>query len=54
MRPGPGQKSDLTSRLYRREGNAVEVADLVVYLAGTESSFITGTNIDIKSGTYFS
>jgi 3-oxoacyl-[acyl-carrier protein] reductase len=38
----------------RREGKAVEVADLVVYLASEESSFITGTNIDINGGMYFS
>lgn len=38
----------------RREGKAVEVADLVVYLASDDSSFITGTNIDINGGTYFS
>jgi len=38
----------------RREGKASEVADLVCYLAGDESSFITGANIDINGGTYFS
>ena len=38
----------------RRQGEAREVADLVVYLAGEQSSFITGTNIDINGGTYFS
>lgn len=38
----------------RREGKAAEVADLVAYLASDESSFITGTNIDINGGTYFS
>lgn len=38
----------------RREGNATEVADLVAYLASDESSFITGTNIDINGGTFFS
>lgn len=38
----------------RREGKATEVADLVAYLAGNESSFITGTNIDINGGTWFS
>jgi 3-oxoacyl-[acyl-carrier protein] reductase len=38
----------------RREGKAKEIADLVVYLASDESSFITGTNIDINGGTYFS
>ncbi|MES2371486.1 MAG: 3-oxoacyl-ACP reductase family protein [Bacteroidota bacterium] len=38
----------------RRQGKAEEVADLVIYLASDESSFITGTNIDINGGTYFS
>jgi 3-oxoacyl-[acyl-carrier protein] reductase len=38
----------------RRQGEAKEVADLVVYLASDQSSFITGTNIDINGGTYFS
>lgn len=38
----------------RREGRASEVADLVAYLASDESSFITGTNIDINGGVYCS
>lgn len=38
----------------RRQGEATEVADLVAYLASSESSFLTGTNIDINGGTYFS
>ena len=38
----------------RRQGEAAEVANLVAYLASDESSFITGTNIDINGGTYFS
>ncbi len=38
----------------RRQGDAKEVADLVAYLASDESSFITGTNIDINGGTWFS
>ena len=38
----------------RRQGEAKEVADLVAYLASDESSFITGTNIDINGGMYFS
>jgi 3-oxoacyl-[acyl-carrier protein] reductase len=38
----------------RRQGEAKNVADLVIYLASDESSFITGTNIDINGGTYFS
>jgi 3-oxoacyl-[acyl-carrier protein] reductase len=38
----------------RRQGEAKEVADLVAYLASDESSFVTGANIDINGGTYFS
>ncbi|MEO9512800.1 MAG: glucose 1-dehydrogenase [Flavobacteriaceae bacterium] len=38
----------------RREGAAYEVADLVAYLAGDESSFITGANYDINGGLAFS
>lgn len=38
----------------KREGRAEEVADLVVYLASDNSSFITGTNYDINGGLAFS
>jgi len=38
----------------RREGRADEVADLVVYLASDEASFLTGNNIDINGGLAFS
>lgn len=38
----------------RRQGEAAEVADLVCYLASDEASFITGANIDINGGLYFS
>lgn len=38
----------------RREGRADEVADLVAYLAGPESSFLTGNNVDINGGLAFS
>jgi 3-oxoacyl-[acyl-carrier protein] reductase len=38
----------------RREGGAKEVADLVVYLASDNSSFITGANYDINGGLAFS
>ena len=37
-----------------KEGAAEEVADLVVYLASDEASFITGSNIDINGGLAFS
>jgi 3-oxoacyl-[acyl-carrier protein] reductase len=38
----------------RREGKAEEVADLVIYLASDNSSFITGANFDINGGLAFS
>ena len=38
----------------RREGRAEEVADLVAYLAGPESSFLAGNNVDINGGLAFS
>lgn len=38
----------------RREGEASEVADLIAYLASDESSFLTGLNVDINGGLYFS
>ncbi len=38
----------------RREGQAEEVADLVAYLAGPESTFMTGNNVDINGGLAFS
>lgn len=37
----------------RREGEAGEVADLVVYLAGDGASFINGESIEINGGSYF-
>lgn len=37
----------------RREGEAPEVADLVLYLASDNASFITGASIEINGGTYF-
>lgn len=38
----------------RRQGQADECADTVVYLASAQSSFITGANIDINGGLSFS
>lgn len=38
----------------RREDRADEVADLVIYLASENSSFITGGNFDINGGLAFS
>lgn len=38
----------------KREGRPEEVADTVAYLASDQSSFITGTNIDVNGGLIFS
>ncbi len=38
----------------RREGEAKDIADLVIYLASEESGYLTGTNIDINGGALFS
>ncbi len=38
----------------RREGSPTEVADAVAYLASDQSSFITGANLDINGGLFFS
>ena len=38
----------------RRQGDAKEVAELVAYLASEEAAFITGANIDINGGMFFS
>jgi len=43
-----------TGTPLRREGVAAEVADLVAYLAGDESSFLSGNNVDINGGLAFS
>ena len=37
----------------RREGEAKEVGELVLYLASDASSFINGESIEINGGTYF-
>lgn len=37
----------------RREGEAREVGDLVLYLASGASSFINGESVEINGGTYF-
>jgi 3-oxoacyl-[acyl-carrier protein] reductase len=38
----------------RRQGNSEEVARTVANLVSDDSSFVTGANIDINGGTYFS
>jgi 3-oxoacyl-[acyl-carrier protein] reductase len=38
----------------KREGGANEVADTLAYLASSESSFLTGVNLDIKGSSFYS
>jgi 3-oxoacyl-[acyl-carrier protein] reductase len=38
----------------KREGRADEIATAAVYLASDEASYMTGANVDINGGTYFS
>ncbi|MDO9153264.1 MAG: SDR family oxidoreductase [Paludibacter sp.] len=38
----------------RREGDAEDIADLVLFLASADSDYLTGTNIDINGGMSFS
>lgn len=38
----------------RRQGRAEEVAETVLYLASDDAAFVTGANLDINGGTYFS
>ena len=38
----------------KREGGANEVADTVAYLASSESSFLTGVNLDVNGGLFYS
>ncbi|MEL6245130.1 MAG: glucose 1-dehydrogenase [Pseudomonadota bacterium] len=48
------RKNVAGSTPLRREGHPDECADAVAYLASSESSFITGANIDINGGLFFS
>ena len=38
----------------KREGRSEEIASAAVYLASDEASYMTGANVDINGGTYFS
>ncbi|WP_312354099.1 SDR family oxidoreductase, partial [Aminipila sp.] len=43
---------DMTALALRRFGEQAEVGDLVAFLASDESSYLTGTTIDINGGLY--
>jgi 3-oxoacyl-[acyl-carrier protein] reductase len=47
------RKNVAASTPLRREGEASEVGDLVLYLCSPTSSFINGTSVEINGGTYF-
>lgn len=38
----------------RRQGDAAEVARTVAYLASDDAAFVTGVNLDVNGGLYFS
>ncbi len=38
----------------KREGSAEEVADTVAFLASSDSSYMTGVNLDINGGLLYS
>ncbi len=38
----------------RREGDMEDVADLTLFLVSDDSDYLTGTNVDINGGLYFS
>lgn len=38
----------------RREGDVGDIADLTLFLASSDSDYLTGTNIDINGGMFFS
>lgn len=49
-----GRKAVAGNTPLRREGHPDEVATAVAFLASTDAAFITGTNVDINGGLYFS
>lgn len=49
-----GRSKVAGSTPLRREGHPDEVADVVAYLASDESSFLTGVNLDVNGGLFFS
>jgi 3-oxoacyl-[acyl-carrier protein] reductase len=49
-----GRAAVAAATALKREGRPEEVAELVAFLAGATSSYVTGANIDINGGLLFS
>jgi 3-oxoacyl-[acyl-carrier protein] reductase len=49
-----GRKATAANTPLRREGKAHEVAAAVAFLASDDASFLTGVNLDVNGGLYFS
>ncbi|SEW07455.1 3-oxoacyl-[acyl-carrier protein] reductase [Aliiroseovarius sediminilitoris] len=52
--PDAGRRGFEANAPLKRQGNVDEAANLVLFLACEDSSFITGANIDINGGMLFS
>jgi len=52
--PDEARASFAAAAPVRREGNPLEIADLIFFLASDQASFITGVNYDINGGIIFS
>jgi 3-oxoacyl-[acyl-carrier protein] reductase len=51
-RPGPEQERLLDTLTLRRWGSPEDVANLLVFLASDQASYITGTMIDVSGGKF--
>jgi len=52
--PDAGRRGFEANAPLKRQGDAVDTANLVLFLACDDSAFVTGTNIDINGGMVFS
>ncbi|WP_299740013.1 SDR family oxidoreductase [uncultured Roseobacter sp.] len=52
--PDAGRRGYEAAAPVKRQGNTDDTANLILFLACTDSAFITGTNIDINGGMVFS